>query len=391
MRIADRLSCISPSATFAVNTKAAELTAQGRKIVSLAIGEPDFPTPGHIREAAQRAIDEGFTRYTAVSGIPELRRAVGTYYKRCYALEPPVESVLVSNGGKHALYNYFQALLNPGDEVIIPAPYWLSYPDMVMLAGGAPVFLPSSAQEGFKLTPQKLAAAITPKTRLCILNAPSNPTGASYSQEELDALVECCVKNGVCLASDEIYDRIVYAPATSVSVIHWWQRYPELVTVFNGCAKSFSMTGWRVGYCVGHPKLIKAMDTIQGQSTSNVCSIAQKAAVAALEGPYDCIAEMAAAFQRRRDLALDIMSSWKGVLCPKPEGAFYLFADMSCYFGRNGIANSADLCTHFLEKSGVALVPGAAFGDDACVRFSYAVADEVLEQALKDMEGVLPE
>jgi aspartate aminotransferase len=282
------------------------------------------------------------------------------------------------------------ALLNPGDEVIIPAPYWLSYPDMVMLAGGVPVFLPVGAREGFKLTPEKLAGAFTPKTRLLILNAPSNPTGVSYSQEELDALVDCCVRQGVCVASDEIYDRIVYAPATSVTAIRWWQRRPELVTVFNGCAKSFAMTGWRVGYCVGHPQLIKAMDTLQGQSTSNVCSIAQKAAVAALEGPYDCVAEMAAAFQRRRDLALGIMSSWKGVLCPKPEGAFYLFADMSCWFGRNGIAGSADLCTYFLEKAGVALVPGSPFGDDACVRFSCAVADEVLEQALKDMEKVLP-
>ena len=390
MKIADRLSCIRPSATLAVNAKATELKEQGRKVVSLAIGEPDFPTPAHICKAAQKAIDEGFTRYTAVPGIPELRRAVGTYYKRCYGLEPPADSVLVSNGGKHSLYNYFLALLNPGDEVIIPAPYWLSYPDMVMLAGGVPVALPVSAKEGFKLTPDKLAGAMTPKTRLVILNAPSNPTGAGYNRAEFDALVECCVKKGVCVASDEIYDRIVYAPAQPVSAIRWWQQYPELVTVFNGCAKSFSMTGWRVGYCVGHPQLIKAMGTIQSQSTSNVCSIAQKAAVAALEGPYDCIAEMAAAFQRRRDLALNILSSWKGVLCPKPEGAFYLFADMSCYFGKNGIADSAALCTYFLEKAGVALVPGSAFGDDACVRFSYAVADEVLEQALRSMEKVLP-
>ena len=390
MNIADRLSCIRPSATHAVNAKALELKGQGRKIVSLAIGEPDFPTPAHICKAAQRAIDEGFTRYTAVSGIPELRRAVGTYYKRSCDIEPPVESVLVSNGGKHSLFNYFMALLNPGDEVIIPAPYWLSYPDMVMLAGGVPVFLPVSAQEGFRLTPEKLVKAFTPKTRLLILNAPSNPTGVSYSQEELDALVACCVQKGVCVASDEIYDRIVYSPAQSVSAIRWWQRCPELVAVFNGCAKSFSMTGWRVGYCVGHPKLIKAMDTLQSQSTSNVCSIAQKAAVAALEGSYDCVAEMAATFQRRRDLALNIMASWKGVLCPKPEGAFYLFADMGCYFGKSGIANSTDLCTYFLEKAGVALVPGGAFGDDACVRLSYAVADEELEHALKSMEKVLP-
>ena len=390
MHIADRISCVRPSATFAVNSKASELKEQGRKIISLAIGEPDFPTPVHICKAAQKAIDEGFTRYTAVPGIPELRRAVCMYYKRCYGLEPPVESVLISNGGKHSLFNYFLALLNPGDEVIIPTPYWLSYPDMVMLAGGAPVFLPVSAKEGFKLTPEKLGKAMTSKTRLLILNAPSNPTGASYSQEELDALIDCCVTKGVCVASDEIYDRIVYAPATSVSAIRRWQHHPELVTVFNGCSKSFSMTGWRVGYCVGHPQLVKAMSTIQGQSTSNVCSIAQKAALAALSGSYDCVVEMAAAFQRRRDLALAIISSWKGVLCPKPKGAFYLFADMSCYFGKNGIANSSDICTYFLEKAGVALVPGSAFGDDACVRFSYVVADEVLEQALKSMENVLP-
>ena len=391
MHTADRLSRIKPSATFAVTAKALELKAQGLKIVSLAIGEPDFPTPAHICKAAQKAVDEGFTRYTAVPGIPELRQAVGTYYKRCYDIEPPAESVLISNGGKHSLFNYFMALINPGDEVLIPAPYWLSYPDMAMLAGATPVFLPVGAKEGFKLTPDKLAKTITPKTRLLILNAPSNPTGVSYSQEELDALLDCCVKKGVLVASDEIYDRIVYAPARSVSAIRWWKRYPELVTVFNGCSKSFSMTGWRVGYCVGHPQLIKAMNTIQGQSTSNVCSIAQKAATAALEGPYDCVDEMLAAFQRRRDLALDIISSWKGVLCPKPEGAFYLFADMSCYFAKGGIADSSDLCTYFLEKAGVALVPGSAFGDDACVRFSYAVADEVLEQALLSMEKVLPE
>ncbi len=389
MRISERFALIKPSATLAVNAKALELKAKGAKMVSLAIGEPDFPTPAHICRAAHEAIDAGFTRYTDVPGIRELRKAVAGYYKRTYGVEPPVESVIVSNGGKHSLYNIFLALLNPGEEVLIPAPYWLSYPDMVLLAGGVPVAVSANAREGFKVTPEKLDRAVTPKTRALVLNTPSNPTGVGYTQEELDALLDWAVNKGLHVISDEIYDRIIYAPMRPVSAVRWWERLPEQVTVVNGVAKSFAMTGWRVGYCVAHPQLVKAMSTLQGQSTSNVCSVAQKAAQAALEGPYDCVGEMVRAFERRRDTAHALISSWPGVLCPKPDGAFYLFADMSAYY-RGGIANSSDICNWFLEKAGVALVPGAAFGDDACVRFSYAVADEVLEAALRSMEKVLP-
>lgn len=389
MKISERLSRIKPSATLAVNARALELKAKGAEVISLAIGEPDFPTPEHICEAARRAVDEGFTRYTDVAGIVQLRRAVSGYYKRCYGLEPPVESVLISNGGKQALYNFFLALLNPGDEVLIPAPYWVSYPDMVLLADAVPVAVPTHARENFRVTPEKLEQACTPKTRLLILNAPSNPTGISYTQEELDALLDWAVQKGLHVVSDEIYDRIVYAPARPVTAAGRRQRFPEQISLVNGVAKSFAMTGWRIGYLVAHPAIVKAAGALQGQSTSNACSVAQKAALAALEGPYDCIDAMTRAFERRRDAAHAIVSSWPGVLCPKPQGAFYLFADMSAHY-RNGIKNSSDLCTYFLEKAGVALVPGLAFGDDACVRFSYAVADEVLASALRNMEKVLP-
>ena len=388
MKTSEHLSRIRPAATLAVNAKALELKAKGLKVISLAIGEPDFPTPAHVCQAACRAIEEGFTRYGDAAGIGELRRAVGTYYNRSYGETPPPESVIISNGGKHALYNLFQALLDPGDEALIPAPYWISYPDMALVAGAVPVFVATTAHERFKLSVEKLERARTPKTRLFVLNAPSNPTGISYTQEELDELIGWGVDKGLHVIVDEIYDRIVYAPAQSVSGIRWWKRFPEQVSVVNGVAKTFAMTGWRVGYAVAHPDLIKVTARLQGHSTSNVCSPAQKAAVAALEGPYDCVTEMTAAFERRRNAAFKIVSSWPGVVCPEPQGAFYLFADMSAYY-RSGIKKSSDLCEYLLEKAGTALVPGSAFGDDNCVRFSYAVADEALATALQSVGTAL--
>ena len=389
MKISERISRIKAPATLAMNAKALELKSKGVKITSLAIGEPDFDTPVHICDAARQALADGFTHYTAVPGIPEVRNAIGKYYQRCYGVQAPAASVILCNGGKHALYNVFQTLLNPGDEVLVPAPYWLSYPDMVLLADAKPVAVHAKADEDFKISIEKLECACTPKTRLLILNAPSNPTGISYSQQELDAIIEWALHKGLFVVSDEVYDRIVYAPAQPVSAIHWWEKFPEQVVIVNGLSKAFAMTGWRLGYVIAHPDLIKAMSTMQGQVSSNVCSIGQKAAVAALEGSYDCIDNMVRAFERRRNLAHAIIASWPGVLCPKPQGAFYLFADMSCYY-RNGIKGSSDLCTYLLEKAGVALVPGLAFGDDACLRFSYAVADEALECALRDIEKVLP-
>jgi aspartate aminotransferase len=382
MRIADRLSRIKPSATLAVSAKAMELKAQGRKIVSLSVGEPDFQTPEHIRTAAKEAIDAGFTRYTQVPGIPELRQAVAGYFERFYGVAALPENVIVTNGGKQSLFNLLQAVAEPGDQVLLPGPWWVSYPAMVQLAEAEPVTVPCSAAQGFKITPEDLERARTGRTRILILNTPSNPTGAHYTPAELDALAAWAVDNDVFVISDEIYDRLVYEPAVPASLSPWWQRHPERFAVVNGLSKTFAMTGWRVGYTLGHPDLIKAMSKIQGQSTSNVCSIAQKAALAALTGPMDVVERMLLAFRRRRDLALQVISTWKDAVCPVPDGAFYVFPDLSA-FKSDRLPSSTAMCTALLEEAGVAAVPGIAFGDDNCVRFSYAVGDEELVAALE--------
>ena len=388
MRISQRLTQLKPSATLAMNAKAQELKAKGRRIVSLAVGEPDFPTPAHIREAAKQAIDEGFTRYTPVPGIPELRQAVAGYFQEFYGVAAPKEAVVVTNGGKQALYNLFQALLDPGDEALIPGPYWVSYPDMVELAGGVPVIVPTGVEKNFLADVEDLERAATPRTRLLILNAPSNPTGCAYSPDKLSAIARWAMDRDIFVVSDEIYDQLVYPPAQPASLAPLWEKNPERIAVVNGLAKSFAMTGWRVGYALAHPDLVKALSKIQGQSTSNICSIAQKAAVAALTGPKDEVFAMRQAFQRRRDLALGIMAGWEGVVCPKPDGAFYLFPRMDAYY-RNGVQGSGDLCARILEEAETALVPGAAFGDDRCVRFSYAVDDQTLAECLERVGGVL--
>jgi len=388
MRISLRLSRIQPSATLAMNAKAQELKAQGKAVISLAVGEPDFPTPDHVKDAAKAALDANFTRYTPVPGIPELRDAVAGYFGRFYGVTPPREAVIVSNGGKQVLYNLFMALLNPGEEVLIPAPYWVSYPDMVLLAGGTPVGVPTDPEDDFLVSVEALDKACTPGTKILVLNSPSNPTGCCYTKAQLDAIMEWAVSRNVFVISDEIYDQLVYAPAEPASVIGWWEKHPDKVAVVNGLAKSFSMTGWRIGYAVTHPDLIKAQSKIQGQSTSNVCSFAQKGAVAALTGSYEYVEMMRESFKRRRDLAMDIVSTWPGVKCPKPGGAFYLFPDVSaCYTDKT--PDSAALCTRILEEALVALVPGSAFGDDRCIRFSYAVDDETLVKALTAVGKVL--
>lgn len=381
MHIAQRMSQIKPSATLAMNAKTLELRAKGVAVTSLAVGEPDFPTPAHIRDAAHNAIDEGFTRYTAVAGIPELRAAVAGYYKRCYGLETTPESIIIGNGGKQELYNLFLALLDPGDEVLVPTPYWVSYPDMIRLAAGVPVPVPACAGRGFKITADDLEKARTAKTRILLFNSPSNPTGAWYSPAETDALMRWALDHDLFVISDEIYDRLVYPPAEPVSVCHWWKDYPEHFAVTNGLSKSFAMTGWRVGHTLAHPELIKTLSQIQGQTTANVCSISQKAALAALTGPYDCVAAMRDAFQRRRDMAYREIAAWPGVICPKPEGAFYLFADISSRFTPE-LPDAPSVCTFLLERAKVAAVPGEAFGAPGCVRFSYAVADDALMSAL---------
>ena len=382
MRISRKLSSIKPSATLAISGKAMELRAQGREIISLSVGEPDFPTPRHIREAAKLAIDEGFTRYTQVPGIPELRAAVAGYFATHYGVHAEPEATIVTNGGKQSLYNILQALLDPGDKVLIPAPYWVSYPAMVQLADGLPVTVPSTADNGFKITVEDLDRAWTPEVRAMFLNSPSNPTGAHYSQLEMDALADWALARDVFIIADEIYDQLVYSPATPAGLAPFWKRHPENVAVCNGLAKSFAMTGWRVGFTLAHPDLVKVMSKVQGQSTSNICSIAQKAAVAALTGPMDEVERMREAFARRRDLVLDIIGSWPGVVCPKPDGAFYVFPDVSSLY-TEAMPDSTATCTVLLDEAGVAAVPGAAFGDDRCVRFSYALDDQTLVTALE--------
>ena len=382
MQISERLSSIKPSLTLSVNSRALELKAQGVAVTSLAVGEPDFPTPAHVCEAAKAAIDENFCRYTAVPGIPELRKAAGAYFDRAYGVPVAQESIVIGAGGKHCLYNFLQATINPGDEVLIPAPYWLSYPDMVMLAGGVPVTVHAGPEQNFKVTPDMLDAAVTGKTRLLVLNSPSNPTGAVYTEAEFSAIMDWAIQRGIFVLSDEIYDQLVFAPAKMTSAIGWFARYPEQVAVLDGMSKSYAMTGWRVGFLAAHPMLIKKISAMQGHSTSNICSIAQKAALAALTGPTECIDHMREAFMRRRDLGMKIIETWPWAVCPKPDGAFYLFVDVRKCFG-GAVNNSTELCTWLLDKAHVALVPGAAFGDDNCIRFSYAVADEVLTRALE--------
>ncbi len=390
MQISDRLMNIQPSLTLAMNAKALELKEQGVMVTSLAVGEPDFPTPKHICEAAKQAIDSNFCRYTAVPGIMELRKAVCGYYQNQYDLSIEPANVIIGAGGKHALYNYIMTVVNPGDEVIIPAPYWVSYPDMVKLAEGVPVFVKAGAEAKFKVTAEQIREAITPRTKLLILNSPSNPTGAVYTAEELEGIMKVAIEAGILVLADEMYDQLVFEPAEMASVSPWVAKYPEQVSILCGVSKSFAMTGWRCGYLVSHKDIIKKCSTLQGQCTSNICSITQKAALAALTGPMDCVAKMRAAFQRRRDMALEIIDGWKFAVCPHPDGAFYLFVDVHrCY--RKTVHNSLELSQYLLDKIHVALTPGVAFGDDNCIRFSYAVSDETLRMAVAKVGDVLAE
>lgn len=388
MKLARRITEIKPSATLTINTKAQELRAAGRQIVSLAVGEPDFRTPEHICAAACEALAAGFTKYTPVPGIIELRQAVAGYFRVLYNVDAAAENVVVTNGGKQSLYNLFQVLLDPGDEVIVPAPYWVSYPALVQLAQGQCVAVRTEPEANFLVGVEQLEQAWTPRTRCLVLNTPSNPTGCHYASAQLDAIAQWAVERDVFVIADEIYDQLVYAPAKPASLSPWWAKYPERFAVVNGLAKSFAMTGWRVGYTLGHVDLIKAMTKLQGQSTSNICSVAQKAALAALTGGLQCVETMREAFVRRRNMALSAVRGWGHVVCPEPAGAFYLFPRIDWYFTPE-VSDSTALCAYLLEEAGVALVPGAAFGDDRCFRISYALDDETLAQCLARIEQAL--
>lgn len=390
MQFSERLNQIHPSQTLAMNARTQELRAEGINIISLAVGEPDFPTPEFIREAAKRAIDDNFTRYTPVAGVPALCEAAGRYFERRYGVPVPPESIIIGSGGKQCLYNFMQCYLNPGDEVLLPAPYWVSYPDMILLASAKPVAVPVRASAGFKVTPKLLDAHVTDRTRLLILNSPSNPTGIVYTETELGEIMRWALHRRIFVLADEIYDQLVYPPAKMASAINWFQHTPEMVAVVNGLSKSYAMTGWRVGFTAAHPDLIKKMTMVQSHSLSNICSFVQKAAIAALDGPQECVTEMRSAFERRRNLAMELVSGWNKAVCPRPDGAFYLFVDLSAYYTHR-IPNSQEFCKYILEKAHVAVVPGSAFGDDSCVRFSFAVADETLERALSDIGKALQE
>ncbi len=388
MRLSKRVMRLKPSATLAVNALAQELQAAGRDIISLSLGEPDFNTPDNIGRAGIAAINTGFTKYTPEPGINELRAAVAAYFNSNYSAGVSQDYVHIGNGGKQCLYNLFLSVLDPGDEALIPAPYWVSYPAMVELADGVPVIVPTRVEDGFKVTVEALERHYTPKTRLLIINSPSNPTGAAYTQAEMDAMAEWAVEKNILLVSDEIYDQLVYAPATPVSLSRWCATRPENVAVVNGVAKSYAMTGWRLGYLLAHPDIIKASGKLQGQTTSNVCSISQKAALEALTGDQQTVIAMRRSFEKRRDLVVSLISEWPDVICPTPQGAFYAFPDLHRLYNSQ-IKNSGDMCKFLLEKAGVALVPGEAFGDDKCVRLSYATSEELITEALTRVRKAL--
>lgn len=385
--LSDTLSRVKPSPTIAMTTKALELKAQGRDVIGLSAGEPDFDTPQNIKDAAKRAMDAGKTKYTAVDGIPELKAAICDKFKRENGLIYTPAQITVGTGGKQTLYNAFMATLNPGDEVIIPAPYWVSYPDMVVLAGGTPVPVVAGLDTQFKLTPAQLDAAITPRTKWFIFNSPSNPTGAGYTRDELRALCDVLLRHPqVWIMSDDMYEHLVFDDFKFCTPAEVEPKLYDRTLTCNGVSKSYAMTGWRIGYAAGPVPLIKAMGTVQSQSTSNPSSISQYAALEALNGPQDFLAPNRALFQRRRDLVVGMLNKAKGVTCPTPEGAFYVYPDISGCIGKTSakgakIVDDEAFATALLEETGVAVVFGAAFGLSPNFRVSYATADEVLRDA----------
>jgi aspartate aminotransferase len=391
--LADHLKRIKPSPTIAVTDKARALKAAGRNVIGLGAGEPDFDTPEHIKEAAIRAIKEGrASKYTAVDGIPELKQAVAQKFKRENGLDYKTSQITVSVGGKQVLYNAFMATLNPGDEVIIPAPYWVSYPDMVLLAGGTPVAVVCGMDKGFKITAEALARAITPKTKWFLLNSPANPTGAAYSRAELRALADVLVKHPhVHVMTDDMYEHLTYDAFEFTTPA---QVEPELYArtlTINGVSKAYCMTGWRIGYAGGPEPLIKAMAMIQSQSTTNPAAVSQWAAVEALNGPQDFIAKHNKIFQERRDLVVSMLNQAKGLKCPMPEGAFYVYPSCAGTMGKKTqggktLASDEDFVSELLEEEGVAVVHGTAFGLGPAFRISYATKTEDLEEACRRIQ-----
>lgn len=391
--LASRVTQIAPSPTLAVNAKAKALKAAGADILNFSVGEPDFDTPLHVCEAGKKAIDDGHTRYTAVPGIPELREAICSRFREDHGWHYSPDQIQVCCGGKHGLYNIFQAVINPGDEVLIPAPYWVSYPPMVQLAGGIPVIVPLREEDDFDLDPDILPRYATDRTRMIVLNSPSNPAGSLISARALEAVAGIALERGWLIITDDIYETITYLDGKLPHILDVEPRLREQTVVLNGVSKSFAMTGWRIGYCAGPEQIIRAMNKIQSQSTSNPCAPAQYAALAALTGPQDFPLTMQQAFLPRRDFFVEDLRSIPGVSCVTPRGAFYVFPNFSAYYGRTfqgkTIGGSVDLADYFLDEAKVASVPGAAFGADDFIRFSFATSLEIIQEGMQRIRDSL--
>ncbi len=390
MKLSTRVGKVKPSPTLAVTARAAALRAQGRDVIGLGAGEPDFDTPEHIKQAAIQAIHDGKTKYTPVDGTAELKQAILDKFSRDNGLEYTPEQVLVSCGGKQSFYNLCQALLETGDEVIIPAPYWVSYPDMALLADATPVIVHAGREQGFKMTPEQLADAITPATRLLVLNSPSNPTGIAYSRAELRALAEVLLQHPqVMIATDDMYEHILWTEAPFCNILNTCPELGARTIVLNGVSKAYSMTGWRIGYAAGPVELIKAMKKIQSQSTSNPASISQAAAVAALNGPQDCIDTMLTEFKARHDFVVDALNRIDGIDCLRSDGTFYSFPDFNTLIERtDGVDNDVELAEYILNQREIAMVPGSAFGMPGHLRLSFATGLDKLQQAVERLSSL---
>ncbi|MHB8917303.1 MAG: pyridoxal phosphate-dependent aminotransferase [Desulfocucumaceae bacterium] len=393
MKLASRALNISPSPTLSIDAKAKKMASEGLDVVNFGVGEPDFDTPAHIKQAAVEAINKGMTKYTPVAGTDRLRSAIAKKLKEDNGLEYQPSQIVVSAGAKHSLYNAFQVLCQEGDEVILPAPYWVSYLEQIKLSGGVPIIVQTRASNGFKLTLEELESVLTRRTRLIVLNSPSNPTGSVYTRSELEALGEVLARQGVGIISDEIYEKLVYDGTEHISIASLSPELKDLTVVINGVSKSYAMTGWRIGYAAAPQAVAKAMADLQSHSTSNPTSIAQAASVEALEGPQEPLTEMVGEFNRRRDYMLERINAVPGLSCGRPGGAFYLFPDMSGYIGREykgiKIEGSKDLAAVLLDEVQVAVVPGIAFGDDCCFRLSYATSMERITEGMDRIEKLL--
>ena len=386
---------LKPSATLAITAKAKEMKSQGIDVIGFGAGEPDFDTPENIKEFAKRSIDNGFTKYTAASGIDELKNAIISRIKEDYNVEYEKKEIFVGSGAKHVLYNLFQVLLDLNDEVIIPAPYWVSYPEQVRIAGGKPVILTTEQSNGFKVKPSEIQNVITDKTKILVLNYPSNPTGVTFTKEELVEIANLAEKNDLIIISDEIYDKTLYSETKHTSFVQINDSIKNRTILVNGVSKTYSMTGWRIGYAAGNKNVLAAMNNLAGQSTSNPTSIAQKASVEAFSGPQDKVNEMVVEFKKRRDFICKELNNINGISCLIPDGAFYVFPDISYYFGKeykNGkIENSVDFADFLLNEAKVAVVPGIEFGSDKNIRISYATSMHDIKEGVKRIKEKLEE